>query len=111
MFTKLYLDTTNPKLQFTDMFSTSIILPLLVSVIFHTFVYTAFANVASYIFLDKTLDYNTNVKLVAFLLLIMFIGFFARFFHVKEIYNSYNGDIEKTRNHLDQLYIGWIFIS
>jgi hypothetical protein len=41
----------------------------------------------------------------------MFTGFFARFLHVKEVYKSYGYDLEKTRNHLDKLYIGWIFIS
>lgn len=41
----------------------------------------------------------------------MFFGFFARFFHVKDIFKAYNGDIERTRNHLDKLYISWIFIS
>jgi len=41
----------------------------------------------------------------------MFFGFFARFLHVKEIYRAYDSNLEKTRNHLDRLYIGWIFIS
>jgi hypothetical protein len=111
MLTKLYLDTTDPKLQFIDMFSTKIFIPLLFSVIFHTFIYTLFANFVSYIFYDKILSNDVNMRLVIFLLIIMFFGFFARFFHVKEIYNSYNNDMEKTRNHLDKLYIGWIFIS
>jgi hypothetical protein len=41
----------------------------------------------------------------------MFFGFFARFFHVKEVYRAYHKNMEKTRTHLDKLYIGWIFIS
>ena len=111
MITKLYLDTTNPKLRFIDMFSMSIFVPLVVSVLFHTVIYTAFANIISYIFYNKILDYDANIRLIVFLLIIMFLGFFARFLHVKEIYNTYNGNMEKTREHLDKLYIGWIFIS
>jgi uncharacterized membrane protein len=111
MLTNLYLDTTNPKLHFTDMFGIAIFAPLLVSVIIHTFAYTAFANIVSYIFYDKFLSSEINFRLVVFLLVIMFLGFFARFFHVKEIYAAYGGDMAKTRNHLDQLYVGWIFIS
>jgi hypothetical protein len=41
----------------------------------------------------------------------MFFGFFARFLHVKEVYRAYGNDMEKTREHVDKLYIGWIFIS
>jgi hypothetical protein len=111
MFTTLYLDTTNPKLRFTDMFTTRIMLPLLVSVIVHTILYISFCNMVSYIFFGKVLSNVINKRLAMFLFPIMFYGYYARFFHVKEIYNAYNGDMNKTRNHLDQLYISWIFIA
>jgi len=111
MFTKLYLDTTNPKLQFRDLFHSSIFIPIIVSVLFHTFIYTLLCNMANYIFFKKFLSNETNKMLLTFLIPIMFLGFFARFYHVKEIYNAYNGDMVKTRKHLDKLYISWLFIS
>jgi hypothetical protein len=111
MFTDLYLQTTNPKLSLEEMFSTKIFINILFSVIFHTMVYVLFANIVNYIFFGKSLSNIINIRLISFLLLIMFFGFFARYFHVKEICKSYHYDLEKTRNHLDRLYIGWIFIS
>jgi hypothetical protein len=111
MFTELYLQTTNPKLPFSALFGSSIFPGILQSVLFHTIVYASFVNLVSYIFYGKTLSTIINIRLLVVLLLIMFFGFFARFLHVKEIYKAYNNDLEKTRNHLDRLYIGWIFIS
>jgi hypothetical protein len=111
MFTELYLQTTNPKLEFSELFHFRIMYPLLVSVLFHTILYISFCNLVSYIFIKKALSSGTNKKLILFLIPTMFFGFFARFFHVKEIYKSYGGDMVKTRNHLDRLYISWIFIS
>lgn len=107
MFTDIYLRTTDPNLRFTDIISRGMIF----SVIFHTVMYTVFVNLVSYIFLGRLLSHRVNMRLVASLLLIMFFGFFARFMHVKEIYKSYGYNLEKTRNHTDKLYIGWIFIS
>jgi hypothetical protein len=111
MFTKLYLDTTNPKLQFGQMFHSSIFIPMMSSLVFHTILYTLFCNMVSYIFFGKILSNVVNKRLLLFLIPIMFFGFIGRIFHVKEIYNAYNGDMVKTRNHLDKLYISWIFIS
>jgi hypothetical protein len=111
MFTKLYLDTTNPKLQLGQLFHSSIFIPMMASLVFHTILYTLFCNMVSYIFFGKILSNVVNKRLLLFLIPIMFFGFIGRFFHVKEIYNAYNGDMVKTRNHLDKLYISWIFIS
>lgn len=111
MFTKLYLQTTDPTLDMSQLFEPRIFYPMMVSVIFHTILYTLFFNMASYIFTRKSLSYQTNQRMVLYLLFIMFFGFFARFYHVKEIYKSYNDDLKKTREHLDKLYISWIFIS
>jgi hypothetical protein len=107
MFTELYLKTTNPELQLSELVS----VPLFFSVIFHTVLYCAFFNLVSYIFIGKILSVTVNSRLIPALLIIMFLGFFARFFHVKEIYNAYGKNLEKARNHMDKLYIGWIFIS
>jgi hypothetical protein len=111
MFTDLYLQTTNPKLNFSQLFNTTIFSNILISVLFHTVIYASFFNLVSFIFVGKILSKAVNIRLITSLLLIMFTGFFARFLHVKEVYKSYGYDLEKTRNHLDKLYIGWIFIS
>jgi hypothetical protein len=111
MFTDLYLQTTNPKLHFSALLGSLLFTKIIASVLFHTIVYVSFVNIVSYIFNGNLLSNIINIRLVIFLLLIMFFGFFARFLHVKEIYKAYDNDLEKTRNHLDRLYIGWIFIS
>jgi len=107
MLTKLYLDTTNPKIDIRDWNKATIIL----SVLLHTIIYVSFANIVSYIFTDKMLSTMVNIKLVLFLLIIMTLGFVARYYHVKDVYGAYNEDLKKTRKHLDNLYISWIFIS
>ena len=111
MFTDLYLQTTNPQLPFHQLFSVSIFANIVGSVLFHTIVYAAFFNLVSYIFLGKMLTHVVNSRLILSLIVIIFFGFFARFAHVKEVYKSYNSNLEKTREHLNRLYIGWIFIS
>ena len=111
MFTDLYLQTTNPKLSFRDLFRKDIFTKIILSVLFHTLLYTAFCSAVSYIFLGRWLKPMVTTRLVVFLLLVMFLGFYARFLHVKEVYKAYHYNAEKTREHLDKLYIGWIFIS
>lgn len=110
MFTKLYLQTTDPKVTLVEMLKQNLLL-ILVSTIFHTIVYTIFANLASYIFVGKYLSVGINRRLIAILLFIMFFGYIGRYYHVKDIYNAYNQNMDKTRNHLDRLYIGWVFIA
>jgi hypothetical protein len=111
MFTTLYLRTTDPALRFSQLFQPAVLFPMIASVLFHTIVYAVFLNLASYVFFNKSLTLPTNQRIVTALLIIMFLGFFARFFHVKDVYEAYRQDSTKTRNHLDRLYISWIFIS
>ena len=111
MFTELYLQTTNTKLPFGSLFNPKLLFYIIISVIFHTIVYTAFCNLVSYIFFGNLLSRTVNIRLIISLLIIMFFGFFGRFLHVKEIHKAYNYNVEKTRQHLDNLYISWIFIS
>jgi len=111
MFTKLYLDTTNPKLPFSHLFDATIFGPMIVSILIHTIVYTLFCNVVSWVFYGKFLSNIINIRLVSFLIPVMFFGFIGRFFHVKDIYKGYNGNMEKTREYTDKHYISWIFIS
>ena len=111
MFTDLYLQTTDYKLPFSALFSPYVFPNIIGSVLFHTAVYVSFGNLVNYIFNGALLSKIINIRLIISLLLIMFFGFLARFLHVKEIYKSYNYDEKKTREHLDKLYIGWVFIS
>jgi hypothetical protein len=111
MFTKLYLQTTNPNLHLSQLFTFNMIKNISISVVFHTIVYTSFCNLVSYIFFGKLLSKTINTRLIITLLIIMYLGFFARFYHVKDIYKTYDYNLEKTRNHLDKLYISWLFIS
>jgi hypothetical protein len=105
MFTKLYLDTTNPKLKFYELFQQSILVPMIISILFHTVVYIAFFNLANYIFFGKILSNKVNIRLTLSSLLIMIFGFIGRYYHVKEVYQEYNENMEKTRDYLDKLYI------
>jgi len=111
MFTEVYLKTTNPVRSFSQVFYGPIFIGILMSIIFHTIVYSSFVNMFSFVFAGKMLSAAINTRLLCTLSLIMLFGFVARFLHVKEIYKAYNQDLEKTRNHLDKLYISWIFIS
>ena len=110
MFTELYLSTTNPNISLQEMISENIV-PLLLSIIIHTILYIAFFNIAFYIFFGKLLSMKINNRLFIILLLIMIFGYIGRFYHVKDIYQAYDKDLVKTRNHLDKLYITWIFIA
>jgi hypothetical protein len=110
MFTELYLSTTNPNISLSKMISQNSIL-LLISIIFHTIMYMSFVNIVSYIFFDRLLSMKINNRLFVVLFVIMTFGYIARFYHVKDVYQAYNKDMIKTRNHLDKLYIGWIFIA
>lgn len=111
MFTKLYLDTTNPKLTLSDFLGPKILGPMIISLIVHTILYILFSNMVSWVFLGYILSNKINMRLLMVLVPIMIFGFIGRFIHVKEVYQAYNGNMEKTRNHLDRLYISWIFIS
>jgi hypothetical protein len=110
MFTKLYLDSTNPKTTISQLFRDNS-LQMVISVIVHTIIYALFLNMVYYIFYGSFLSMKINIRLVIALLIIMSLGYIARFYHVKDIYNAYHNDLERTRNHLDKLYISWIFIA
>jgi hypothetical protein len=110
MFTKLYLATTNPNITLSEMITKNSS-PLLISIVFHTIVYVLSANIAYYVFVGKSLSMKINNRLFIALFAIMIIGYIARFYHVKDVYQAYNKDMDKTRTHLDKLYISWIFIA
>ena len=111
MFTKLFLQTTNPNLSLNELFNANMTTRILISDIFHTIIYASFFNLANYIFFGKLLSNVINIRLIVSLFIIMLVGYYARFFHVKDIYKAYNYDLERTRNHTDKLYISWLFIA
>lgn len=109
MFTKLYLETTNPNLSVSNLFRPKILGPMIVSILIHTIVYILFCNMISWIFFGKILSRIINMRLMS-LIPIMFFGFIGRLLHVKEIYKSY-GDMEKSREYIDKHYVSWVFLS
>ena len=110
MFTKLYLDTTNPNLPLVELFGPKILGPMIISILFHTIIYALFCNLVSWIFFNRILSNKINTKLILSLIGIMFFGFIGRLVHVKEIYKAY-GNMEKSREYIDKHYISWVFIS
>lgn len=111
MFTDLFLTTTNPELQIHQLLQVKVIYKIAISIIFHTIIYTAFFNIISLVFFGKLLSNKINQRLIICALLIMTGGYFARFYHVKEIYNAYNNDKKRTREHINNLFITWLFIG
>ena len=72
MFTKLFLETTNPNLSWVKFFSVQIFSMIILSVIFHTILYTSFCNIVSFIFYGRALSKTINIRLIISLLLINF---------------------------------------
>jgi hypothetical protein len=108
MFTDLYLKTINPSLTYTELFK--LFPDILLTVLFHTVLYTASFNAVHYIFLGNFINSIINTKIIIALIIIMITGFVARLWHAKEIYNAYK-DLEKTKKHLDKTYLTWYFLS
>lgn len=111
MFTELYLSTTNPNINTVSEMISQNSSPLLVSILFHTIIYMLFINMVSYIIFGRLLSMKINNRLFIISIIIMSFGYIARFYHVKDVYQAYNKDANKTRNHLDKLYITWLFIA
>jgi len=111
MFTKLFLQTTDPKLDWSTFFSTPIMVMVILSIIFHTILYTAFLNIASFVFLNKFLNKQINARLICCLFLIMFFGYIGRLWHSKETLQDFSNNYEKAKYYLQQHYNSWIFIG
>ena len=114
MCTELYLVTTHPETNIADLFRPRIFGLILFSILLHLVIYAAAFNAASYIVTGKMLGRAANLRLVAILAGIMFVGFFGRLAHVKEIYASHpvtsTGRAE-AKEYVDKHYISWIFLS
>ena len=111
MFTKLFLQTTDPILSWNSFFSKTIMFAIILSVIFHIILYTLFCNIFSYVFFNKVLTNAVNIRLSLSLFFIMFFGYIGRLWHSKQVYKDLNFNYEKTRNYLQQHYNSWIFIG
>jgi hypothetical protein len=107
MFTTVYLQTTDPRVPLTA-WSYS---PVVAAILFHTVLYTAVFNLASFLFLGRPLHHAVNVRLLVALLVIMSVGYLGRFYHVQEIYRAYGNNVEKTRQHCDHVFLTWIFLA
>lgn len=104
MFTDLYVETTNPTLTLSEFLSARLLTKMAASVLFHTILYVLSLNMASYVFGYK-LSSDINIRLSIFLVLVMSLGFVARFYRVKELYH-YGG-----KEYVDKAYITWYFLS
>ena len=104
MFTDLYVETTNPTLTLSEFLSARLLTKMATSVLFHTIFYVLSLNMASYVFGYK-LSSDINIRLSIFLVLVMSLGFVARFYRVKELYH-YGG-----KEYVDKAYITWYFLS
>ena len=104
MFTDLYVETTNPTLTLSEFLSVRLLTKMATSVLFHTILYVLSLNMASYVF-GYTLSSDINIRLSIFLVLVMSLGFVARFYRVKELYH-YGG-----KEYVDKAYITWYFLS
>ena len=104
MFTDLYVETTNPKLTLSEFLSVRLLNKMAASVLFHTILYVLSLNMVSYVF-GYTLSSDVNIRLSIFLVLVMAIGFVARFYRVKELYH-YGG-----KEYVDKAYMTWYFLS
>lgn len=104
MFTDLYVETTNPTLTLSEFLSVRLLTKMVASVLFHTILYVVSLNMVSYVF-GYTLSSDVNIRLSIFLVLVMSLGFVARFYRVKELYH-YGG-----KEYVDKAYITWYFLS
>ena len=109
MLTELYLRTTDPTVTFAQLLRKNIGM-IIVSILFHTIIYTLTLNLTSFIFYGKILSQKINARLIASFLLIMIFGYVGRHYEVKDIYNAYGKNMEMARAHIDKLFITWIFI-
>ena len=111
MSTKLFLETTNPKLTWTEVVKKKLLFSIFLSIILNTTVYTIILNLTSYVFLGKILNNKINIRLIMVLIIIMIFGYIGRIMHSKEVYKAFHGDEKKTRKFLNQHYNSWIFLG
>ena len=107
MFTRLFFKTIDPNMKW----SAELVVQMMLSIFFHTFVYGILCNLVSFIFLGKVLTMEVNKRLVVGLVVFMLFGYFGRIFHTKQVYNALGRDDIKTQNYLNTHYNSWIFLG
>lgn len=105
MFTKLYLDTTQPGQEPSSLLRDQ---RIYASAFVHTMIYMVLIAMISSVFSVKKIDY---INLFVVSMIIQIIGYPARAWHVNEIYKSYGENQEAAREHVDKHYISWVFIG
>ena len=111
MFTNVFLITTDPTLPVSSLLRFQVISQIVLSIVFHTIVYMGVVNTFSYVFFGRMLSSTINQRLLVALLLIMAVGYIARMVHVREIYRAYHQDETRSRDHINRLFISWVFIG
>jgi hypothetical protein len=114
MCTELYLITTNPDTQFTDLFRPRVFGLLLLSIAVHTILYATAFNAASYIATGRLLPNVVNARLHLALVLVMISVFIGRLVHVKEVYATFPKDStgrNAAKEYVDKHYVSWVFLS
>lgn len=107
MFAQLYRDTTDPDLSWYDYFMGGVQGRILASIVFHAILYTAACNLAWWLLKRKR--FPANARLVAILLVVMYLGYMARLLHVQNIYQAFPR--AEARAFTDQHYNAWIFLG
>jgi hypothetical protein len=110
MFVKLYHITTDPDTTWKVFFSCPVVSLMIVSIFFHIVIYVMFFNLVSFIFLKRPLSEPVNTRLVVALVVIMTLGYVARFYHVKNIGAAFR-DKQQARAYIDQRYNTWLFLG
>lgn len=109
MFTKLFLETTNPK---TSWIAFMKLIPIIcLSILVNITIYTIFLNLASYVFVNKFFSKNINMRFVGVLIIIMILGYIGRFLHAKEAYKMFQYKESKTAEYMNTHYNSWVFLG
>ena len=105
MFTKLYLDTTQPGQKPWELLKDQ---RVYTSALIHTILYMGLALFVASVFKIKKIDL---LNLFILSMTIQVLGYPARAWHVNQIYNTYGDNIEAAREHINKQYITWFFIG
>jgi len=81
---------------------------LVLSILFHTIVYSSFLNMVSFIFFGKILSTIVTIQLIIALLMILSFWYFDRYYHVKNIYTAYG---QYGKSEIDKFFISWFFVG
>ena len=98
------LQTTNPKLSWEEFFSIKIMSFIIISILLDTIIYILFFNMINFIFFEKILHITINVRLIIFLIILMFIRYIGRLIHNKKVHQDFNFNDIKSYEYINQYY-------